>query len=515
MRRMTKYVLVFSILLCFACQTLTAQKISSKEIDEIVNNTVKTFNVPGVAVAVIKDGKLIHAKGYGLRSIEGKKKVDENTLFAIASNSKAFTSAALAILVDNGKLAWNDRVIKYIPEFRMYNSYVTEQFTIRDLLTHRSGLGLGAGDLMVFPHINDFTVDDIIHNLRYLKPVSGFRTKYDYDNLLYIVAGEVVKRVSGISWAEFVETNIMKPLDMNSSAGNYTRLKDTTNIATPHMPLGDKLVASARCYSVPMNPAGGIYTNINDLSKWVMTQLNKGKYNDKQLFSERRNREMWAPQTIKRAWSMPEYKSNFNAYALGWEVSDQNGYKKVSHTGGLPGMVTQVTMLPELNLGVIVLTNQQSGLAFMAITDMIKDRYLNINKVDRVKMYKSFEGKRDARADEITAKIWKAAEGNKKIGDVKPFEGMFTDKWWGDITITNKDGKLYFQSVRSPLMHGEMIFYKANTFVVKWADRTMNADAFAMFNLNENGKAVGFKMKAISPATDFSFDFHYLDFFRK
>jgi len=374
---------------------------------------------------------------------------------------------------------------------------------------------MGAGDLMLFPHVNDFTVKDIIHNLRYQKQVSGFRTKYDYDNLLYVVAGEVVKRVSGISWPEFVEKNIMKPLSMDRSAASFTRLKDTVNIATPHIPVDGKLQTAARCYSDVLDAAGGIYSSVNDMSSWVMTQLNTGLYKDTKLFTPRRSREMWSPQTIKHAWALPQYKSNFNSYGLGWEVADLNGHKMVSHTGGLPGMVTQVTMIPDLKLGIIVLTNQQSGLAFMAITDQIKDKYLNIKGVDRVKMYKSFEDRNDTRADKITKKIWKYVAESKETTSVKRYEGVFTDKWWGDVKISNKDGKLYFQSVRSPLMHGQMIFYKANTFIVKWADRSMNADAFAMFSLDENGKAFAFKMKAISPTTDFSFDFHDLDFSRK
>ncbi|RYD73409.1 MAG: class A beta-lactamase-related serine hydrolase [Sphingobacteriales bacterium] len=204
-------------------------QISPAEIDKLVERTLKEFDVPGISVGIVKDGKLIFAKGYGLRSLNTKEKADENTLFCIASNSKAFTAAAIGVLVDEGKLKWDDKVTQYIPEFRMYNSYVTEEFTIRDLLSHRSGLGLGAGDLMWWPDSNNFTVKDVISNLRYLKPVSAFRTKYDYDNLLYIMAGEVIERVTGKSWEEFVESRIMQPLNMNQSAGDYKRLKDNTN----------------------------------------------------------------------------------------------------------------------------------------------------------------------------------------------------------------------------------------------------------------------------------------------
>ena len=221
-----KKIALLSLTLAFSCAAIA--QISTDQIDALVGRTLTTFDVPGIAVAVVKDGKVIHAKGYGVTSILTQKPVNENTLFGIASNSKAFTTAALAILVDEDKLKWDDKVTKFIPEFKMYNEYVTKEFTIKDLLTHRSGLGLGAGDLMIWPDGNNFTTQDIINNLQYLKPVSAFRAKYDYDNLLYIVAGEVVHRASGLSWCDFVESRIMKPLEMNNSSASFLRLKDTS-----------------------------------------------------------------------------------------------------------------------------------------------------------------------------------------------------------------------------------------------------------------------------------------------
>ena len=198
---------------CFiASSQLQAQVITSPQIDSLVELTLKTFNVPGIAVAIVKNDTIVYAKGYGVRSLNTKEKMDTATLFGIASNSKAFTVAALGMLVDEGKLKWDDKVTDYIPEFKMYDPYVTNEFTIKDLITHRSGLGLGAGDLMIWPDSNSFTIKDIIHNLRYLKPTSSFRTKYDYDNNLYLVAGEVVARVSGMSWEDFIQQRIFDPL---------------------------------------------------------------------------------------------------------------------------------------------------------------------------------------------------------------------------------------------------------------------------------------------------------------
>jgi CubicO group peptidase (beta-lactamase class C family) len=487
-------------------------QLSEKQIDEVAERTLKAFKVPGIAVAIVKDGQIIHAKGYGVKSIDTQQKVDANTLFGIASNSKAFTSAALAMLVDEKKLDWDDKVTKYIPEFKMYNEYVTNEFTIRDLLTHRSGLGLGAGDLMIWPGGNTFTVQDVINNLQYLKPVSSFRTKYDYDNLLYIVAGEVVHRVSGQTWGDFVEQRIMKPLGMNQSAGSWNRLKDTSNVIVPHVPIEGKLQVIDRYTNPVFDAAAGIYSSVNDLSKWAIMQLNKGKFGEnKTLFSQKQHSEMWTPQTILPNRTSPPYNTLFKAYGLGWQLADVKGKLEVSHTGGLEGIVTKVTLIPELNLGIIVLTNQQSGAAFNAVTNSIKDSYLGILSDDYVALYSSREAANEQGADKITGEVWTAVETNlksKTAVDPKQYVGTYKDPWFGEVKITEKKGKLYFASTRSPQLTGEMFFYKDNNFVVKWNNRYFHADAHVLFENNNKT----FKMAAISPLTDFSYDFQDLEF---
>lgn len=505
------------LVLCLHSFLLNAQVITSPEIDALVEKTLKTFDVPGIAVAVVKDGKVIHAKGYGLRSLNTKERVTENTLFGIASNSKAFTSAALGMLMDEKKLTWDTKVTDIIPEFKMYNPYVTEEFTIRDLLTHRSGLGLGAGDLMFWPDQNNFTLKDIIHNLRYLKPVSGFRTKYDYDNLLYIVAGEVVTRVSGMPWEDFIESRILKPLGMNATAASYKRLKDKSNVIDPHAPVEGAVKVIRRDWSEVANAAGGIYSNVTDMSKWVVMQMENGKFdNDKQLFSRGVHAEMWTPQTIIPVRGTNSYNTHFSGYGLGWFLSDVKGFKQATHTGGLAGIVTQVTLLPELKLGIIVFTNQQSGAAFTAVTNTIKDSYLGIKGMDRVKENHDRVLANEAEAKKITAEIWSVIEGQQKNNGAKMaadlFLGTYQDPWFGEAVVSIKNGKLWFDSKRSFQLTGELLPYKGNTFIVKWTERSMDADAYVMFELDNEGKASGFKMKAISPLTDFSFDFHDLDF---
>jgi CubicO group peptidase (beta-lactamase class C family) len=517
---MKKFIVIVFVLV--NSLAFSQQPIKSAQIDSLVELTLRTFDVPGIAVAIVKDDKIIHAKGYGVRSLRTRQKVDENTLFGIASNSKAFTSAALGMLIDEGKLKWDDKVTDYIPEFKLYDPYVTSEFTIRDLLTHRSGMGLGAGDLMMFPDSSDFTKKDIIHNLRYLKPVSSFRTKYDYDNNLYIVAGEVVARVSGMTWEDFIEKRIMQPLGMNASAASINRLKDRSNVIDAHAPVNGKVEAIRMDWSETANAAGGIYSNVTDLSKWIIMQMNNGKYgpgNTKRLFSEAVHEDMWSPQTIIEVRGTSPYNTHFASYGLGWFLSDVKGYKQATHTGGLAGIVTQITLFPELKLGIIVLTNQQSGAAFTAITNTIKDSYLGITGIDRVKQMHDRVVANEANAKKITDAIWQDIAAQQKTtaakADINMFTGTYTDKWFGDVIVSTKNGKPWFDSKRSPRLTGELLPYKGNTFVVKWNDRSMDADAFVMFDLDHTGRAIGIKMKPISPLTDFSFDFQDLDLLRK
>ncbi len=504
-----------SIAILLFCQFVgISQPITSAEIDQLVDRTMKAFNVPGIAVAVIKDGRIIHSKGYGVSSLNTQEKVDEHTLFGIASNSKAFTTATLGLLVDAKKLKWDDKVIRYIPEFKMYNDYVTNDFTIRDLLTHRSGMGLGAGDLMIWPDSSDFTINDVIYNLRFLKQTSPFRSKYDYDNLLYMVAGEVVARVSGMPWGQFVEENIFSPLDMNRSAASYTRLKDKTNVVSGHSVVDGKIDVIIRHDLKPgESSAGGVYSSISDMSKWVLFHLYHGKYGDrqeKQLMRPETHKELWTAQTIV-PFTKNKYNSHFNAYGLGWFLSDVKGTLQVTHTGSVKGMLTQVLMLPEMNLGIVVLTNQEVGAAFRSISSTIKDSYLEMEREDWVAYYQQQIADDEKEAD---VKIEKTMNSASAVKNINSYAGRYNDNWLGQVLISNVNGKLYFQSVRSPMLRGALSYFKDNTFVVKWADRTMNADAFIDFTPNAKGKIDGFGMHAISPLTDFSYDFQDLSFKR-
>jgi len=502
-------------LFLLSCNILMAQ-LSPASIDSLVKATLITFDVPGIAVGIIKDDKLVFAKGYGVRSLTEKLPVDEHTLFGIASNSKAFTSAALAMLADEGKLKWDDKVTDYVPGFMMYDAWVTREFTIRDLLTHRSGLGLGAGDLMFWPEGGDMTREEMIHNIRYLKPVSSFRSKYDYDNNLYMVAGQVIEKVSGISWEAFIEQRIMKPLGFTTSKASYNRVVPGANMIAPHAPADGKVIQIPHDWNPTVNAAGGIVSNITDLSKWLIMQMNDGEYgNGKKLFSKKNHDEMWQLQTVIPVKAAGPYNTHFSGYGLGWFLSDVKGYKQVAHTGGLAGTVTQITLLPELKLGIIVLTNQQQGAAFKTITNTILDSYLGYTNRGWLNKYRASYIAANKEADSIKRSVEADVAAQLKHHKISMPDSLFTgtyhDNWFGNVAITAKNDGLWFAATRSPRLTGKLFAYKANTFIVKWTDRSLDADAYVMFTLDKNGKASGFTIEAISPLTDFSFDFQDLD----
>ncbi|MGE8556619.1 MAG: serine hydrolase [Chryseobacterium jejuense] len=516
MTKLRLSLLIITITTLFTSSPLSGQ-ITSKEVDILVNNAIEKFHVAGAAVAIVKDGKVIHKKGYGVKSIDTKSPIDEHTNFEIASNSKAFTTAALSILVDEGKISWDDHVKKYIPEFKMYNDYVTENFTIEDLLCHRSGLGLGAGDLMMFPDGTDFTIKDVIKSFQYFTPVSAFRTQFNYDNQLYLVAGEVIARVSGMNWETFVQKRIMEPLQMQNTFSSISHVKDISLMASPHSSESGSIKKISLYGAMVNGAAGGIVSNVDDMSKWMLVQLNKGKYGsglEQQLFTKERQNEMWTIHTVDQISPNPRYNQHFNGYGLGWNLSDMKGNLSVSHTGGLPGMLSIVTMIPDLNLGIVILTNTENGGSgvFSSVSQTIIDSYLGLNDMGWVDKYAAYFKSQKESGDEVTKKIWETVSKAKNT-TIKNEDliGLYEDKWFGKIEIFLKGNQLWFKSYRSPKLNGPMSFYKANTFAIKWDYKDMNCDALAMFNLDEEGKAQSIKMKGISPNIDFSFDFQDLN----
>lgn len=511
----------FTLFLLFLSITLIQAQVDDKKLDDLIKNTLKTFDVPGMSVGIIKDGKIIYSKGFGVRSLTSNLVMNDQTLVGIASNSKGFTCTALAILADEGRLQWDDKVTKFIPEFRMYDPYVSEEITIKDLVTHRAGLGLGQGDLMFFPEGGSQSIQDIIHNVRYLKPESSFRTKLDYNNIMFIVAGEVIHRISGLSWAEFIEKRILQPVGMKSSFGSYSRAKNAAapNIIDAHAPVNGKTVAVPHDWNDTANAAGGILSNIPDMLTWADFLMRGFTTKEGQkLVSDKQIQQLWQIQQPSPIALKNPYDSSFYGYGLGWFLSDVKGHKQVQHTGGLIGTVTQFTLIPDLKLGIVVLTNQQSGAAFNTITNTVKDAYLGISDRNWLKTYGERMTKYNAEVSqkkkEIFAKAQEFGKNKALLPKGEQILGTYNDPWFGDVELFMQGNDLRISCKTSPRLKGELMPYSNNSFIIIWEDRSYDADAFLIFNYDENGRATSAKMKPISDVTDFSFDFEDLDLTR-
>ena len=505
------------LVMAAACGSVArAQSGPPADLDAYVERALKTFEVPGIAVAIVKDGKVVLTKGYGVRRLGEAAPIDADTLFGIGSNTKAFTTAALATLVDEGKISWDDRVYERLPGFQMYDPYVSHEMTIRDLLCHRSGMGLGEGDLLFWPHTT-FTRDDIIYRLRFMKPATSFRSHYAYDNLLYLAAGQVVAAVSGKSWEEYVRERILTPLGMTHSTLSNSAFKSGDNVAWPHSRLDGKLQSIA---FVPLDsaaPAGSINSSANEMSKWMLLQLNRGKFPDRdaRLFTEKQSAEMWSPQTILSTGmpaSLAAMKPNFAAYGLGWGLRDYHGRKLVSHSGGVAGTVTRVMLVPEEKLGVVVLTNAEEEGAFEAVLFHILDHYFGVSGNDWIASFKATKDADLKDAEEITRSQAAGRASDSKPGlPIEKYAGVYNDAWYGTATMRMEGGKLVFSLDHTPKAVGDVEHWQFETFRVHWRDRVIE-DAFLTFTLQPNGRIDHFTVQAVSPLADFSFDYQDLYF---
>lgn len=482
-----------------------------------VDSVRKQFDVPGIAVAIVKDGQVVLEQGSGVRELGKPAAVDAHTLFAIASNTKAFTAASLQMLAEEGKVNMDGRVIDYLPWFQMSDPYVTHEMRVRDLLAHRSGLGLGAGDLLYWPPTG-YSTKEVVQRLRYVPLATSFRSAYAYDNILYAVATLVIEKVSGQSYADFIRTRIFKPVGMNESLVDMTDLKPGMDVATGHAKFNFTELKPVPPMAWSNNSgAGGIYASVHDMARWMNVQLAGGKLPDgRALFSEDSQKQMWSMLTpIKISEpSVPELnetRPNFSGYGEGWSLADYQGHRVVSHTGGWPGMVSRVALMPELKLGVVVLTNQESGAAFNAVTYRVLDAYLGRDKKDWVAAYAASVKKSKGNADDS----WKQHEAardkhSKPSLPLAEYAGTFRDPWYGDIVVSQQGGKLRMVFSKTAQLSGTMEPWQHDTFIVRWDDRSLNADAFVSYALDADGKVRDVRMQSVSPLTDFSFDFQDL-----
>lgn len=478
------------------------------EIDQAIEQARVKWQVPGLSVAIVKDGKLILSKGYGTKKVGTDDPVDRHTLFAIASNSKAFTAAAIAILVEEGKLRWDDRVQDYLPWLELYDPDVSQDLRIRDLLCHRSGLGTFSGDLLWYG--TPYSPTELLKRLRHLPPEGTFRADYGYSNVMFLAAGEVIRTVSGKSWQDFVSERILRPLDMKRSVVSVRDLVTQGNFATPHKSFVDRNEPIEWVNWDTMAAAGGIISSSEDMSKWMLVQLARGELvadsnlkgeegKKPRLFSEANSYEMWEahiPLKVSARYNQRFPSTHFRAYGLGWALSDYKGAKVVAHGGGYDGMYSQTMLIPDKKLGVVVLTNSMTGIS-EALCYHIVDKFMGGDTRPWLdEGYEQFKRSRVAFRERIDAAIKPLA--NAPAAPTHPLEdyvGQFTCPLYGDAEVKLENGKLVLALLPNPALVADLTPLHYDTFLIRWrSDFAWFDEGTAHFVCDAKGKLIELKL---------------------
>ena len=485
--RLRKFIclIVQLLLIAAVAQVSFAQNGSLNGFDDYVNKAMKEWEVPGIAVAIIKGDQIVLAKGYGVRKLGDPTPVDERTLFAIGSSSKAFTAASVAMLVDGGKVKWDDPVTKYLPEFEMYDPYVTRELTVRDLLTHRSGLQ--RGDFLWYG--TELDRDEILKRTRYLKPSWSLRSTFGYQNLMYLAAGQLVSRVSGKTWDEFIRERFFVPLGMTASSTSINELKTANNVATPHSKIEDKVTVIPWRNIDNIAPAGSINSNVVEMAQWVRLQLGEGTYQGQKLFGAAQAKEMHAAQTVIRfepPYSMFYPEAHFLNYGLGWFLSDYRGRKVVEHGGAIDGMRAQVAMIPEEKLGLVVLSNMNGSGLPTALMYRIFDSFLGTPSRDwSADLRKTMKTLEEAgKAAEKKQEAERVANTNPSVA-LDKYAGTYRNELYGDVKVIHDAGKLSMGY--GPAFTGDLSHWHYDTFRARFF-AAGDAKVFVTFALNAQGK---------------------------
>ncbi|MEB1530352.1 serine hydrolase [Xanthomonas sp. WHRI 7945] len=494
--------------------------------DARVERMLAEHDVPGMAIAIVEQGRIVHAKGYGVRRLGATEAVDADTIFPTGSTGKAFTAAALAILVDEGKLGWDDKVIDHLPEFRMYDPWVTREMTVRDLLVHRSGLGLGAGDLLFIPR-SSRSRGDIVRALRHLKPATSFRSNYAYDNILYVVAGEVIAAASGQDWESFMRERVFKPAGMASSVSEEKDRFANPNRAQPHARLDPRVRGLGPQQALPEReglgqvaaPAGGLSSSANDLARWLQIQLALGALpgsDGKRLYSAASAQAMWTPQVPVPINPYPapiaDITPNFSSYALGWNVQDYRGVKVVQHGGAVFGVLTFIVLVPERNLGISLQINAEDVGVMRGLGYELLDHYLGFAPRDWVAAFDTWYRQRlDGGLAALQAAGNSARKASRPSLPAAGYAGRYADAWYGPIEIADRAGKLRIDFKQTPNMAGTLRHWQYDTFRTEWDDRAIEP-AYVSFALDAEGKVARIAMQPVSSLADFSYDYQDLLF---
>ena len=471
---MKKLFQIFFLIGFILIQNFYAQQEKLDKINSYIQHAMEDWKMPGFAVAIVQNDSVIFAKGYGVREAGRDQPVDENTLFIIASCSKAFTTASLAILVDHGKIKWDDRVTKYLPDFQMYDPWVTNEITIRDLVTHRSGLATFSGDFLWLG--SNYDRKEVIRRARFLKPISSFRTKYGYQNIMFITAAEIIKAVTDTSWGDFIQSHILNKIGMNRTNTSYAQLRMADNTAKAHYMKDGEMEVYTDNQNDNAQGALGINSCVNDMAQWVRLQLGKGKYMGKQIFSESQSNEMWSNQFAF---------GNMN-YGLGWYIRYQNGKRILNHGGGMPGMISDVTVVPEENFGFVILSNYETGMV-NAIRNYIIDIMTNVEPKDyESRMLDAWAKRIERYNSELKRREEIRVKDSESSMPLVKYCGTYEDKMYGNAEVSLKNGKLFLKFLPSPTFSGELHHYQYDTFYIDWGDEFLTR-GFVKFDMDFKG----------------------------
>lgn len=486
--------------------------------DARVEQVRKDAGTPGMAVAIVENGKVVLAKGYGVRKLGAPEPVDADTIFMIGSTGKAFTSAALATLVDAGRIGWDDRVVDHLPGFQMYDAWVTREMTVRDLLVHRSGLGLGAGDLMMVPRGN-LSRDEIVRRLRFLKPATSFRSGYAYDNILYTVAGKVIEAVSGETWEDYVRDHVLRPAGLPYAAADMATQLSRPNRAFPHARVGgpvrgvgeQRLLDERDRLGQAGAPAGLLAASANDMARWIQVQLGQGALpGGGRVWSLGQAREMWTPVTPEPIAEPPSIiagtKPQFQSYALGWDVRDYRGAKVIWHAGGLFGFTSIVCLIPERQVGFAIEINSEDIQPRFGLMYELLDHYLGGPRQDWPTRFATYRRDRIAT---VEAAVRRKAAAPAKVGPSLPvgrYAGTYADPWYGNLVVGRDTRGLTVNFATTPGMTGRLEHHQYDTFLARFDDPAIEA-AYLTFMLDAEGKVARITARPVSPIADFSFDY--------
>ncbi len=499
---MKKLMLSIAATLCFtAIISQTSNQL--QQLDSYYSKSFQEWNIPGMAIAIVNKDSIVFTKGYGYADLESQSKVDSNTLFAIASNTKAFTASALAQLVEQGKLDWNDKVIDHLPYYRLYDDYTTQNITIEDLLSHRNGLKTFSGDLLWFASTKN--PEEIIAAQQHLKPISPFRTEFGYSNISYLAAGEIIEKVTDTSWADYVSLHFLKPLKMDRTLTSVEQLKDFDNAASPYFYENGKNHKIKWTNWDNIAPAGALISSVNDHAKWLILNLNKGTFNGMEFFKNSSFNNLTTPR-INHFVVENQEGTNFKAYGLGWSLKDYQGYKTVGHSGGYDGMISESVFVPEKGIGVVVLTNNLNWLTG-AIINKSLDVLLadNLEGKDWSKLYLGYKTRQDS-----IAKV-KNIENEKLRGklqgkhlDFNEYAGIYKDDMYGTTTISKKGEQLFMSMDETPIFKAELNHWNNDIFTFRFDSTLVSLpEGKLWFDLDKNGKVI--KLHIDIPNPDFYF----------